>query len=189
MKKNPLISQGCRFVILMIVTSGVVGLCLIRHFEFNPTFAQIFLIRGREFAHNEQWDKAQAYYRKAMQLNPFNEEPYNGLGEVYRSRGMVNQARDYFERALAINPNYGNALHNVGLTYFDEGDMDQAMEVFEHALRSTHSRYESAYYSFNLARVYLAIRDIGGARLMLDDIAFADHDDLAQKLKEMIDSY
>jgi hypothetical protein len=79
----------------------------------NPSDARCYSLLGDCQARNPEvrWQKmAEANYRKATELDPWNPDYWVSLGRLYRQRGMGLRARRYFEEALKLVPNKAEIL-------------------------------------------------------------------------------
>ena len=58
-------------------------------------------------------DEAIERYRRALQLNPRDDNAHNSLGWTLASGGRIAEAVPHFQRALEINPANLNARRNL----------------------------------------------------------------------------
>lgn len=91
------------------------------------------LERGREHYENREYDKAEAYLLKVIEVESGFADVMNMLGVIYHDRGQVGMAQEYFEKAMRINPRYTEAALNLAVTYNEQGKYDEAKRIHEHA--------------------------------------------------------
>jgi hypothetical protein len=72
-----------------------------------------------------------AYYQKALQLNPTNDEVYLGLGAVSYQKGKPNESIGYYKKALQLNPNNANTHFNLGCTLLLSGNLKKGWREYE----------------------------------------------------------
>ncbi|MEK7635672.1 MAG: tetratricopeptide repeat protein [Patescibacteria group bacterium] len=88
---------------------------------FNSSDAHIKNVLGLAYEINNSQEAAIREYKKAIQLDPFYERPYNNLGIVYENLKQYALAEQYFKKAVEVNPNYAKAYSNLGSFYFNQG--------------------------------------------------------------------
>jgi tetratricopeptide (TPR) repeat protein len=96
-------------------------------------------------------DKAEAEYRKALELNPREPMAHSNLGAIYVERNLLKEAEREFKEELEINPNFDRALFNLGLVYYRLKEFDLAIRYWKEAIRVNDMKTD-AYYG--LALVY-----------------------------------
>lgn len=91
--------------------------------------------RGIALERSGQWPRAEADFKKALQLSP--EQPYvlNYLGYTWVERGEnLAEARRMLERAAALRPQDGNIADSLGWALFKLGDVPGAVKWLERAV-------------------------------------------------------
>ncbi|MBU1262692.1 tetratricopeptide repeat protein, partial [bacterium] len=73
-------------------------------------------------------NKAELYYKKAIQLNTFISDIHTNLGIVYLSQGKQDLAAKEFEEAVEITPAYSMALDRLINIWIAKNEMDKATE-------------------------------------------------------------
>lgn len=65
---------------------------------------------------------------------------YNGIGQVYDSRGKHKESLEYYqkslEKRLSINEDVGGIYNNMAVVYANQGEYDQALQYYEKALEA-----------------------------------------------------
>ncbi|GAB4143111.1 MAG: tetratricopeptide repeat protein [Sphingomonadales bacterium] len=95
------------------------------------------LFYGRGISHERlgAWDRAEADFRTALELNP--DEPYvlNYLGYSLLDRGLkLDEATAMIERAVAQRPDDGFIVDSLGWAHYLAGRYQQAVEQLEKAV-------------------------------------------------------
>ncbi len=94
---------------------------------------------------------AEAYFKKALNLNPFNIYSHNNIGSLYMSAGKFAEAEKHFHSALKLADNYADALFNLGICASKQGRKDEAINNYKLALKLDPSMHNAAR---NLANIY-----------------------------------
>jgi Tfp pilus assembly protein PilF len=75
-------------------------------------------------------DKAEAYDRKALDLDPNNAETLNNLGVVYLEQDRLDEALAMLEKALQQNPAYADPSFHLGRLYEKQGRVVDAIRAY-----------------------------------------------------------
>ncbi|MVN22510.1 tetratricopeptide repeat protein [Mucilaginibacter arboris] len=90
------------------------------------------------YDHLNQTNKAEIFYKKAIQLNRKSYDPFFNLGVLYMKRGAAEPAksaedfdlaRNYLEKANEMNPNDPQFLQTLKLLYDKTGNLAQANRI------------------------------------------------------------
>lgn len=101
---------------------------------------RFYYVRGISYERNKQWDKAEADFKHALQLNPDQPQVLNYLGYSWVDQGInLMPALDMIQKAVNASPNDGYIIDSLGWAYFRLGRFDEAVQQLELAvqLRST----------------------------------------------------
>ena len=94
------------------------------------------LLYARAVAHERsgEWDKAEADFRKALELNPDQPQVLNYLGYSFVDRGEnLEEALEMIERAVAARPDAGYIIDSLAWAYFRLGRYEDALPQMERA--------------------------------------------------------
>ena len=86
--------------------------------EINETDSDALLNQGIAFGKEGQYDRAIAYFNKALNINPRSAEAYNNRGIAYDYKGQYDKAITDYSQAIEINPWYSGAYNNRGFAFF-----------------------------------------------------------------------
>jgi Flp pilus assembly protein TadD len=94
------------FLILTILAGGATA-------EGIKETDQITLInQGVAFIKEGQYDRAIAYFNKAIDINARDAVAYNNRGIAYTEKGQYDKAISDCSKAIEINPGYAMAYNN-----------------------------------------------------------------------------
>lgn len=103
-------------------------------------------------------DKAEAFYRKAMQVPGFdlraNIDVFNRLGSSLRKQGKWREALMEYDRALELSPEDENLYYNKALAYSDGHKADEAFASLKKTLSlNPHFHEASHVLAYNCALI------------------------------------
>ncbi|MBX7191773.1 MAG: tetratricopeptide repeat protein [Sandaracinaceae bacterium] len=107
------------------------------------------------------YDRAEAAYRRAIELDPSFGHALTNLGNLRFRRGAYAEAESYYRRALTVDPAQPEALYNLGFLASEKGDLAEAHQCFAAAVTSDPA-FADAH--FNLAMTLDAMGDRAAAR-------------------------
>jgi tetratricopeptide (TPR) repeat protein len=95
----------------------------------------VFYARGIALDEAKQWDRAEADFKKALELDPNQPEVLNYLGYSWIERNQnIEQARGMIEKAAAERPTNGFIVDSLGWVFYRSGQYSKAVEVLERAV-------------------------------------------------------
>ncbi|WP_270727453.1 tetratricopeptide repeat protein [Shimia sp. Alg240-R146] len=97
---------------------------------------QWFLFYARGISHErlENWEKSEADFRTALELNPEQPQVLNYLGySLVEKQIKLDEALDMIERAVAARPDSGYIVDSLGWVLFRLGRYDEAVIQMERA--------------------------------------------------------
>jgi len=105
--------------------------------KMDPNLAGAISALGALAAAQGDREKAEAYYRKAIEMDPGSTGPavYVELGNMFLSSLERDKAREAFTKAIELDKLNGAAHNGLGGILLDENKLDEAMDEFEIAVR------------------------------------------------------
>ncbi|MBZ8133378.1 tetratricopeptide repeat protein [Afifella sp. IM 167] len=95
----------------------------------------LFYFRGIAYERSKAWPKAEADFKKALQLYPDQPLVLNYLGYSWVDMGMnLDEALDMIKKAVELRPNDGFIVDSLGWAYYRLGRYDEAVEEIEQAV-------------------------------------------------------
>ena len=89
---------------------------------------------GNTYNGRQQYDKAVAEYRKAIELNPNFSPAYNSLGYTYRPMGNNTEAEQAFRKYIELVPNDPNPYDSYAELLMKMGRFDESIAQYRKAL-------------------------------------------------------
>lgn len=79
------------------------------------------------------WDfpKGEAFFKKALELNPTYTEAEEGLAELYTANGLLEEARHHIDHILSISPLSANHYFTKANTYYLQKDFVNAEKCLQ----------------------------------------------------------
>ncbi|MFI8605896.1 tetratricopeptide repeat protein [Cellulophaga baltica] len=91
--------------------------------------------KGLEFWNNSEFEKSEAYYSKAIELNPNKSSFYYNRGIARGSRkNLIGEIEDY-NKALEINPDYEEVYCNRGTANDELGNYQEALNDYNQSIK------------------------------------------------------
>jgi Flp pilus assembly protein TadD len=146
----------------------------------DATLWRVWNALGQNWDNQKEWRRAEACYRKALEINPSADVVYNNLGMSYFMQAEYRKAIAQFNRAMQLNKKLDAArenrrlalamlgrydeaiegvdpkeqprvLNNIGYIAMLRGDLELARAYFQRAIELSPSYYKTAHD--NLRRV------------------------------------
>ncbi|OAN78892.1 hypothetical protein A8B78_00555 [Jannaschia sp. EhC01] len=100
-----------------------------------PRYWFIYYARAISFHQIDNWDPAEADFRRALELNPEQPNVLNYLGySLVEQRRNFDEALDMIQRAVAARPESGYIIDSLGWVYYRLGRFDEAVAPMERAV-------------------------------------------------------
>lgn len=149
----------------------------------------------------DDFPKAEAFYRLAMQIEPRSPLVQNSLGYSYYLAGHWVEAESAYKRGIGYEPgyhplwrNYGlllarmgryeeaisafeqvekraEASNDVGYICLVEGKLDEAEQFFRSAIEQSPAHYETAWENLNRVQQIRRLRGLGGRSVVAEPVA------------------
>ena len=95
----------------------------------------VHFMRGALYEKMKQWDRAEAEFRKVLEIEPDNSSALNYLGYMFADRGVrLDEAEKLIARALELDPGNGAYLDSLGWVYYHQGKLGEAEDLLRRSL-------------------------------------------------------
>ncbi len=126
-----------------------------------PESALAYDLRGLIYLKEEKYQKAQAAFKKATELNPEFAIAFYNLGRVEKINGNKTAARAHFDRALELQQDLTKAYFDRALLHKETGEPQKALADYNKIIELKGADYPKAYLNRGLTRKMLG--DFAGA--------------------------
>ena len=101
----------------------------------GPADWSLFYFRGIAYERTKQWPKAEADFKKALELSPDQPLVLNYLGYSWVDMGRnLEEAMAMIQKAVELRPNDGYIVDSLGWAHYRLGQYDKAVEELERAI-------------------------------------------------------
>ena len=129
----------------------------IKSIELDSTLSWAYTNLGSLYFYSKkEYDKAEEYATKAMELVPNDPETYYLMGTINLKTEHFNHASELYAQAIGLNPDHPYAHFGLGLALEKAGDIPNAIEAYAKNLEITPDYPTPAY---NIAALYAAQND------------------------------
>jgi len=108
---------------------------------------------GIAYSRKQQIERAIASYQKAIELKIFPRlklGAYNNLGNLWRTKGDLQQAQSAYQKTLQIDSNFIAGYYNLGIILKARGQFIEAIAAYEKAIQ-LNPDYAQAYQNLGVA--------------------------------------
>ena len=115
----------------------------------------VLVLHGIALFELERTDEAQECFRKAVELDPNNEEAHWNLARVYKSMGKFDGAEKHLKQAIEIDPKLARAHADLGhLLAGQKARIKEAASVLKKAVKyNPEDGWSMAYLAYALTRL------------------------------------
>jgi tetratricopeptide (TPR) repeat protein len=94
----------------------------------NEIAAKAMVGIGEGYLLKEDYENAQKYIKKVLDIYPEDEHLTYNMGEIYFSKNKIDDAIHYYELSKQINPEWGKPYLKLGYAYLNKGNFEEAKE-------------------------------------------------------------
>ena len=94
-----------------------------------------WLLLGAVYERQKDYEKAEAEFKKVLDVNPKNAQVLNYYGYMLADRGLrLDEAHDLIQRAVDLDPRNGAYLDSLGWVYFKQNKLEDAEAMLRKAV-------------------------------------------------------
>jgi rhomboid protease GluP len=124
----------------------------------HPDYAPARLELARAYAIKRDFAKSEVELKRAIELNPRNENALYALGFTELELKRPQQAREAFTQLLKLNPNSADAHSGLAAAFSFENKYSEALEEYKRTAQLD-PEYESVFYDMGLMQSKLRLYD------------------------------
>ncbi|KAL6444474.1 hypothetical protein ACFW04_001957 [Cataglyphis niger] len=127
-----------------------------------PDRSECYMLYAQMMAETQQYNKADMYFAKAIEIDPKNATIYVHRGLLQLQwNGNIEKAVEYFHKALETDEKCEHAYESLGSIEVQRGNIEEAIRLFDKAL-------ELCRTSMELTHIY-SLRDAAKTQLNLQN--------------------
>jgi tetratricopeptide (TPR) repeat protein len=100
----------------------------------SPDVAKVHILLGFLYLDQQENEKAEEEFQKALELEPGSHDAQAGLGGVMIEKGEIESAIEILKEAARTNPKPQFAYYELGRAYERSGEKDRAIEMYKKAV-------------------------------------------------------
>jgi tetratricopeptide (TPR) repeat protein len=132
--------------------------------ELNPNSDKLYLLAGLCCRAGGLYEKARAFYNKALSSDNFNKAGfYNLIGNTFDEEGNYKEAVLYYEKAVASDNSFVAAFCSIGDMFLKMNDYESALQNYQKAVE-VDEKFVPAY--IKIANLYYDKNDFTQAIVM-----------------------
>ena len=186
-KNNVLLKNISCVIFLLVTTFSIDAQEASKEKQRAIKEAKVSLSEASYELENDNFNFAEAAYRKAIALNPKEATGKYNLGNAYYNKKLNDVAMSRYKQAAAVaktKSDKHSAFHNLGNTYMNEKKYQEAVESYKNALRNN-SKDDETRYNYALAKELLEDQEKNGGG---DDDKENEEEDNKEDKKENQDN-
>ena len=98
--------------------------------DLGPQLAAAHTCLGRVFRARGNYESSAEQYRRALEIEPGNDDAYGGLAIAYEQLGRVEEAERLYKQAISVRPAYWATYNWLGLFYMAHARYEEAASMF-----------------------------------------------------------
>lgn len=126
----------------------------------NSASSNDLLEEGKTYYNNGEYDKAIEIFKKAVELNPNDDDSWRLLGNSYNRNGQIEEAIKYYLKAAELNPDDSRNWFNLGISYSNNEQYKEAINSF---LKVVELNPDDSYSWYGLGNSYIKNKQVEDA--------------------------
>ena len=140
---------------------GELAQCL----KIDPKFVPALVNSGLAHFYLQEFPQAEAFFKKAVALNPSQPNALFALGMIYRNQNQMDAALESFSKILAADAQDSPTLYQAGQIYLKQQKYQQAVDTLRKVIEL--SPYDIAAH-YNLATALIRKGDQADGQKMME---------------------
>lgn len=118
----------------------------------NSASSNDLLEEGKTYYNNGEYDKAIEIFKKAVEINPNDDDSWRLLSNSYNRNGQIEEAIKYYLKAAELNPDDSRNWFNLGISYSNNEQYKEAINSF---LKVVELNPDDSYSWYGLGNSYI----------------------------------
>jgi len=90
---------------------------LMARLDSEPNHLPTLMSLGDQFMRMGSWERASVFWKRALTVDPAQDQALNGLGVAYYNLGQFSDSAEQFERIIVLQPDRYRPHFNLGMLY------------------------------------------------------------------------
>ena len=120
----------------------------------EPKYAKTYYSLGQILAKQGKLEEALAYYRTAIEIDPYFIEAYYSLANILINQNQLEAVVNLYKKAIKIKPNLYQAHYNLGEILIKQEKFSEAIVAYRNAIELNP---DSSQSYFNLAEILVKL--------------------------------
>ena len=133
--------------------------------KIDPKFVPALVNSGLAHFYLQEFPQAEAFFKKAVALNPSQPNALFALGMIYRNQNQMDAALESFSKILAADAQDSPTLYQAGQIYLKQQKYQQAVDTLKKVIEL--SPYDIAAH-YNLATALIRKGDQADGQKMME---------------------
>lgn len=133
----------------------------------QPLHAKAMHGLGMLAAKQQQWNKATAWFKKALTIEPNSAYFHHHLANAFKNSGQWESALSHYQTALYWSPEYAEAHNNLAGLFYRLNKLPLAQQHYVQAIQLKPDYLEA---QFNLALLFLAQKEKNAAIIQFNKV-------------------
>ena len=146
---------------------------------------QTLILQAKEFEKQEKFEEAEEYYRKAVNIDVNNKEPWIELALYLRREGELTKWTVCCEKIREIHPNETSFLLDLASIYKIYSKNDKAEDCYKQLIRVNPKDKDAIELLFGLCRKEYCFLEKDALRKIL--ILFPGNEYLEERLRKLLE--
>ncbi|MFA6989726.1 MAG: tetratricopeptide repeat protein [Candidatus Gastranaerophilaceae bacterium] len=131
------------FLIVILLSSSSFSYCFSKELEASSVNAIYYNKTGIEYYVNNDFEKAEKYFKKAVELDFDYPQAQNNLANVLYKQGNFTQAIQILEKLIVKKPDYTDSYINLALIYRKNDDATKELQYLNQAITINPDSYKA----------------------------------------------
>ena len=132
-------------LIIFLTSNSFFSYCFSKEFVSSSVNAKYYNKTGIEYYVNNDFEKAEEYFQKAVELDPNYPQAQNNLANALYKQEKFSEAKQILEKLILKSPNYTDSYINLALIYRKNDDPTKELQYLNQAVNLNPDSYTALF--------------------------------------------